>query len=81
MMVQGTVVSATLREGSNEKGSYRLGVMNVLDSTLNDLVEVTRFLKDGETSPFAKYKLGEVVQIPARRISVFRFRVQAEAAI
>lgn len=81
MMVQGTVVSQTVREGDNEKGHYKLAVLNVLDSTLGDLVEVTRFLKDGESSPFARYELGAVVEIPARRITVFRFRVQADAAL
>lgn len=80
MMVQGKVVSQTLREGDNEKGHYKLAVLNVLDESLNDIVEVTRFLKPGEQNPFVALEDGARVEIPARRISVFRFRVQADAA-
>lgn len=81
MLVQGTAVSQTVREGASQKGeAYRLAVLNVLDKSLNDVVECTKFLKPGEASPFAEVKDGSQVSIAAKRITVYRFRVQAEAA-
>jgi len=80
MLVQGVLVTQSVREGTGDKGPWRVAIANVLDKTLNDLVECQAFLKDGEHSPFAELKDGTQVSFPIRRCTVYKFRVQADVA-
>jgi hypothetical protein len=80
MLVQGVAVNQSVREGVGDKGPWRLAVVNVLDKTLNDLVECQAFLRDGEASPFVEIKDGSQVSLPIRRCTVYKFRVQADVA-
>lgn len=82
-MTRGTALDTGVRSGRSAKGNpYSVAWLNVLDATLGSrgVVEVTRFLKDGEPSPFADVSKGDEVQYELRSLDVFRGVVSGELA-
>jgi hypothetical protein len=68
MQVQGTA----LDQGVREAKGYHIAFLEIIDSTLKRVVEVTHFLKDGEASPFSAYPKGEDVALDVRSVDIRR---------